>query len=234
MNNETDRPRIDWINAVLAVATSAAIGWVVWNHLGHTPPRNPPKVGTSPPPLRLLDVQTSEPLLLVGLRGKIVWIMFWSATAPADRAVIEDLASVTKQLQGRSRFSVVVVAVDRDSADAVKAASKALKGSLPVYIASEETQRAYGVTARQLPVHFLIDDDGQIGVIARGSDHATLARLADQAETWLDSLEPLGRTRFASLNDGLLNILFPHKLKSLAPSRSVGRALRARGAISGP
>ena len=50
-----------------------------------------------------------------------------------------------------------------------------------------------------LPLHLLIDESGRIAALARGGDDAMLTRLADQAERWLDELEPLGRTWFARL-----------------------------------
>ena len=94
---------------------------------------------------------------------------------------------------------MVAVAVDRDRGDAVRTVAAAVKGSVPIYLATAETQRAYGITPSRLPLHFLIDDDGQIGVIAQGNDPDTFSRLAHQAELWLDALEPFGAARFAAL-----------------------------------
>src|SRR5260370_25651311 len=97
--------------------------WFAWERLRPPPPRDPPKVGAASPPLRLLDLETSEPLLLLGLRGKVVWITFWSAGPPADRALLEDLSHVTKHLQARGRFSMVAVAIDRARAESSRPAA---------------------------------------------------------------------------------------------------------------
>jgi hypothetical protein len=48
-----------------------------------------------------------------------------------------------------------------------------------------------------LPLHVLIDESGCVAAVAHGRDNSSLSRLADQAERWLDDMEPLGRTRFA-------------------------------------
>ena len=54
----------------MAVATVMIVGGAAW--LRFAPPSSiePPAVGSVLPPLRLLDLQSSEPLVLLGLKGK--------------------------------------------------------------------------------------------------------------------------------------------------------------------
>ena len=181
----------------MAIATALALGWFVWNRLEPSAQPDPPKVGAVPPRLRLVDPETGEPLVLFGLRGKVVWITFWSMDAGPSRTLLDELGKAETRLHARGRFSMIAVAAEPDRAQAVRAAARAAKGSVPVYLATPETLRAYGVAPGQLPLHLLIDDDGRVGVIAQGADPNTISRLAHQAEAWLDALEPFGGARFA-------------------------------------
>ncbi len=193
--------RFDWPTAVIALVTVLALGWLGWMRYRPAPQPAPPKIGAVPPPLRLRDLETSEPLILLGLRGKVVWIAFWSARSPSRRAGLAELEKVWKRLKSRPRFSMVAVAVDADRPDLVRAAMAEAKADLPVYLVTEETRRAFGVTDHNLALHVLIDDDGHVGVVAHGDGPDTLARLARQVERWLDALEPFGSTRFARRAD---------------------------------
>jgi hypothetical protein len=195
------RRRFDWPSAAMALVTVLALGWVGWTRFRAAPRPEPPKIGAVPPPLRLRDLETSEPLILLGLRGKVVWLAFWSARSPSRRSSLAELEKVWKRLKSRPHFSMVAVAVDTDRPDLVRAAMAAARADLPVYLATEETRRAFGVTDRNLSLHVLIDDDGRVGVIAHGDGPDTLARLARQVERWLDALEPFGGTRFARRAD---------------------------------
>lgn len=178
----------------MAVATALALVWFAWERLKPLPPRDPPKVGATPPPLRLIDPETNEPLILLGLRGKVVWVTFWSSTAPSSRDLLDELGKVEKRLHARGRFSMIAVAVDRHE----PLRARAPKETVPFYLATPETLRSYGIASAQLPLHILIDDDGHIGVIAQGADPETVARLSHQAEQWLDALEPFGGAHFAA------------------------------------
>lgn len=179
----------------MAVATALALAWFAWDRLKPLPGREPPKVGESPPPLRLVDPETDEPLILFGLRGKVVWLTFWSAEAATSRGLLDELAKAEKRLHARGHFSMIAVAVDRHDPAKLRAA----KGAVPVYLATPETLRSYGVASARLPLHILIDDDGHVGVIAQGADPETVSRLARQAELWLDAIEPFGGAHFAGL-----------------------------------
>ena len=70
--------------------------------------------------------------------------------------------------------------------------------TLPVYLATPETRRRFGVQDADPPLHLLIDERGQVAALARGAGQATIDRLASQARAWLDELDPMRNTRFAS------------------------------------
>jgi hypothetical protein len=188
----------------MATVTVAALAWVVWLRLG--PPKfgEPPAVGSVAPPLRLLDVETGEPLVLLGLRGKVVWVVFWSADSPSARGDLARLDRAYRRLRGFSRFMMMAAAVEATEPDRVDAVLAAAKGTPPVYLASPETRRAFG--AGELPLHVLIDEEGLVAAVATGMSPDVLSRLGDQAERRLDDLEPLGRARFARADPPHLDI----------------------------
>jgi hypothetical protein len=179
----------------MALVTSVAVAWTVWLRFGGDAPVEPPRVGAAFPPLRLLDADTAEPIVLVGLRGRVVWVTFWSASSPSEFA---ELDRVWGRLGSRRGFSMVAAAVDAPAAGRIRALVDRAKTSLPVYLAAPETHRAFGVTARNVPLHLLIDELGHVGAVAQGASRDTFARLVVQAERWLDEMEPLGKTRFAT------------------------------------
>ena len=99
MDEASDIPtkrRIDGVTAIMVVVTAASLLGAAWLRTRRPPENEPPAVGALAPPLRLLDLETSEPIVLVGLRGKVVWVVFWSADSPSaqiepggDRARLE-------------------------------------------------------------------------------------------------------------------------------------------------
>lgn len=203
MRSEQDEKGIDWPSAFMALVTTVALAWTVWLRWGSEPQVEPPTVGTTVPPLRLLDPDTAQPIVLVGLRGKVVWITFWAAKDPGEFAQLD---RVWERLGSRRGFSMVAAAVDAEAAGRVRTRVEGAKSRLPVYLASAETCRKFGAAAPNLPLHFLIDESGQVGAIAHGAGPETFARLAEQAERWLDELEPLGKTRFAQIRHDLKNL----------------------------
>jgi hypothetical protein len=155
-------------------------------------------MGAEAPLLRLLDVKTSEPLVLVGLAGRVVWVVFWSAAAPSGRACLPELAAAWKGLKWHPRFALVTAAVEAGDPGSVSAVVEAGGWDLPVYLAGPETRRQFGAGSGDPPLHILIDEDGRIMVMARSASRATIERIADQARRRLDELDPLGQTRFAA------------------------------------
>jgi hypothetical protein len=178
----------------MAMVTSVALVWAAWLRFGPEGPAEPPAIGSQSPPLRLLDPETTEPLVLLGLRGRVVWVTFWTTGSPSD---VAGLDRVWRRLRGRRQFSMVAAAVDNPPPGRVRAAVGQPKSGLPVYLATPETCRAFGAASRNLPLHLLIDERGRVGALARGSGNEILSRLSAQAERWLDAMEPLGDTHFA-------------------------------------
>jgi hypothetical protein len=191
------RRRIDSTAALVALTTVVALSWFGWRRFGPGPAAEPPGIGVVPPPLRLLDADTGEPLVLLGLKGKVVWVAFWSAESAAGRSDLSALGRVWERFKARRRFAMVAVAVDAGPADGLREALAAARPRPPTYRATPETRRAFGATGRDLPIHLLIDETGRVAAVARGGGTDTLARLAEQAERRLDELEPFGDARFA-------------------------------------
>ena len=192
------RRRIDPMSALMIVMTAAGLLGAAWLRFGPSPAPPPPVVGGLAPPVQVVDLETSEPMVLAGLRGKVVWIVFWSASSASGPACLPALDDVWKRLKVHQRFVFVAAAVEIDQADRVRALISACLSNLPVYLASRETQRRYGVERADPPLHVLIDAAGHIIAIARGAGRPTIERIADQAKRQLVELDPLGDTRFVS------------------------------------
>lgn len=192
----------DKTSAALTVLTLSALAWVAWLRFGPPAPTEPPGVGKSVPALRLLDLSTAEPLVLMGLRGKVVWVTFWSAAVPDGPADLAALESVWKRLKPHSKFAMAAAA-DSARPELARAAVATSRADLPAYLATPETLRAFGARPGNLPLHVLLDPFGRVLAVARGRNRATLSRLADQAEQELDKIELLGKTRFAEKKERL-------------------------------
>jgi hypothetical protein len=134
-------------------------------------------VGAEAPPLRLTDPETSEPIVLVGLRDKVVWVVFWSAASPSGRSSLAELETASRRLRMHRRFAAVAAAV--------------------VYLAGPETRRRFHAESADPPLHVLIDAGGRILAMARGGGQPTIGRIAELARRRLDEIDPLGETRFA-------------------------------------
>lgn len=194
-----ERRGFDKVSAAMALVTTVMLAWAAWLRLGPPPKPETPAVGTLAPALRLLDPSTSEPLVLLGLKGKVVWIAFVSpgGSAPGSSNDLPALEAVWKRFKPRPKFAMAALDVDSARPDRLRAAVASAKATLPAYLAAPETCRAFGVDLRRLPLHVLVDPSGRIAAVAQGRGALTLDRLGDQAERWLDEVEPLGKTRFA-------------------------------------
>ncbi len=192
------RRRIDPISALMVVMTAAGLLGAAWLRLGPSPAPPAPVVGGLAPPIQVLDVDSTEPMVLAGLRGKIVWVVFWSANSPSGSGSLSIIDDVWKRLRAHRRFVPVAAAVESDQPERVRAVISGSQLKLPVYLASPETQRRYRVENAEPPLHVLIDAAGHVIAIARGTGRPTIERIADQAKKQLDQLDPLGDTRFAS------------------------------------
>ena len=194
---DDDRRGFDATSAALTVVTLAALSWLVWLRFGPPAAPEPPAVGASVPALRLLDLSTAEPLVLLGLKDKVVWITFWSAASADGAADLAALEAVWNRLKPHSRFAMAAAA-DSNHREQARAAVARSKADLPAYLAAPETLHAFGARPANLPLHILLDPSGRVAAVARGRDQATLSRLADKAEKELDEIEPVGKTRFAA------------------------------------
>jgi hypothetical protein len=196
------RCRIDPMSAFMIVMTAAGLLGTAWLRFGPTPPPPSLVIGGPAPPLQVLDLDSSEPMILAGLRGKVVWVVFWSAGSMSGPASLLALDDVWNRLKAHQRFVLVAAAVETDQPDRVRALTSARQINLPVYLAGPETRRRYGAERADPPRHVLIDAAGQIIAIARGAGRSTIDRIADQAKRQLEELDPLGDTRFASSESG--------------------------------
>jgi hypothetical protein len=166
-----------------------------WLQTRRSPENRPPTVGKMAPPLRLLDVETGEPIVLVGLRGKVVWVIFWSADAPSEKSGLASLEPAWKSLK-TERFTMVAAALESDHPDRVRKAVAQCGVGVPVFLASPESRRRFAVA--ETPLHVLIDSDGYIAALARGTNAQTIDRITKQAERLLEEMGPTEETRFAA------------------------------------
>jgi hypothetical protein len=190
--------RIDWVSLLMALGIVMIVGGAAWLRFARPPSIEPPAVGSVLPPLRLLDLKSSEPVVLLGLKGRIVWVVFWSPGSQAGCKVLPQLEKAWKRLRPHGRFSMVAAVVDSTQSQQAREAMAEIHATLPVYLATPETRRRFGVEDADPPLHLLIDERGKIAALAKGADQATIDRLTAQARAWLDELDPMRNTRFAS------------------------------------
>jgi hypothetical protein len=192
------RRRIDGITAIMLVVTAASLLGAAWLRTKRLPENEPLAVGALAPPLRLLDLETSEPIVLVGLRGKVVWVVFWSADSRSRGSGMAAIETAWNTLKAQGRFALVAAAVEAADPGRVRTAAAESGLTLPVFLASAETRRRFGAIEADPPLNVLIDADGRIATMARGTSPQTIERIASQARRLLDELGPLDETRFAS------------------------------------
>ncbi len=191
------RRRFDAASAVMALVTVAALVGAAWLRDGWPRAPRPLAVGDLAPPLHLLDLESTEPLVLVGSRGKVVWITFWSADSADLRSSLKTLHEALGPLKPHTRFALITAAVEAEQPDRVRRAVADTGVDLPVYLASAETRRLFGAVQADPPVHVLIDAEGHVSAIARGAGEQTIKRIAEEAKRELDEIDPLGQSRFA-------------------------------------
>lgn len=191
--------RIDWPSALLAAIALAALGWATWRHLVRVDRQTPLAVGSYVPPFALLDLEKSERLLMAGQKGKIRWLVFWSADSNRGRDDLARLVPFWTRLRRHDRFSPVAAAVDFDRPDRVRSALSEIHATFPAYLAPAETLQRFGVRTSDPPLHVLVDAEGRIAVLARAESLEAIRRLAAQVQGWLDELDPRGPSRFAMI-----------------------------------
>jgi hypothetical protein len=191
------RRSFDWVSALMAVVTVAALLGAAWLRSIPTTKGGSLAIGDHAPLLQLVDLDSGEPLVMAGLKGKVVWIVFWSAEAPEAASNLAAIAQATSRVKTHRLFSLVTAAVESASADRVRAAVAESRVELPVYLAAPESRRRFGADESGPPLHVLIDASGEVVAIARGAGQETLDRIAGLAKRQLDELDPQGNTRFA-------------------------------------
>jgi len=190
------RVKVDWVSAVMAVVTIAAMVGAGWMYSRSSSVKSV-AIGDATPLVQLIDLATSEPLVVLGLKGKVVWIVFWSAGATDAPKTLTALARVSSVLKPHPRFAMLTAAIEVDQPDKVRAVITATKVDLPVYLATPESRLRFGADTADPPLHVLINAEGQIIAIGRGSGQSTINRFAEQAVHLLDQLDPEDNTRFA-------------------------------------
>jgi hypothetical protein len=191
------RANFDWASTVMAAVTIVALLAVLWFRFGAVSKVKPLSVGDKAPLLRLFDLESREPLLVLGLKGKVVWIVFWRADASDAPQALAAIARASSTIRAHRRFSMFAAAVGAGKPDHVREVMVQSGVSLPVYLAGADSVARFGAEPADPPLHVLLDEDGQVMAMARGTGQSTLDRLADQARRRLDELDPHGTTRFA-------------------------------------
>jgi len=201
MHSETSRPqeidespshRLARVSVLSALVTLVLVGWTAWLRFDPASRPEPPAVGLALPPLRLLDLETAEPLVLLGAKGKVTWIVFWSAGSPSGRASLSKLEGVWKRLKSHRRFTMVTAAINSDQPERVRAALAEIHATVPAYLAGPETLRRFGAELADPPLHLLVDGEGRIAALVRGAGQDAINRLAAQVQSWLEEMDPLG------------------------------------------
>lgn len=189
--------QIDWLSVMAVAIAMAAFGWAAWRYLVADARQTPLAVGSYVPPFALLDLERSERLLMTGQKGKILWLLFWSAESNLGREDLALLAPFWTRLRRYDRFSPVAAAVDFDRPDRVRSALNEIHAAFPAYLAPSETLQRFGIRTSDPPLHVLVDAEGRIAVLARADSAEAIRRLAAQVQGWLDDLDPGGPSRFA-------------------------------------
>ena len=199
----TPRWSIDWLSALMAATTVAALLGAAWFRSGSVNPKRSLAVGDHAPLLQFEDLDSSEPIVLAGLKGKVVWIVFWSAEAPEAPSTLGAIARASNRIRTHRRFSLVTAAASTGDRARVRAALAESGVDLAVYLASPETLERFTAKTADPPLHVLFDADGQIIAISRGAGQATIDRLVELATRQLEELDPMGNTRFALCPESL-------------------------------
>jgi hypothetical protein len=222
---------VDWISALMAAVTVAALLGAAWFRSGWKTSPKGLAIGDRAPHLQLIDLDSAEPLVMAGLHGRVVWIVFWSAEAPGAPSSLAAIARASKRIRTHRRFSLVTAAVEAGERQRVQAVLAESGVDVPAYLLSPESRRQFGAEQADPPLQILIDAEGNVAAIARGAGQATIARIVDQAARQLEELDPQGNTRFASVprEIGLANSLTRVAGVSL---RDRGRGLRFPGSRS--
>jgi hypothetical protein len=192
--------RVDAMTGVMMLVTLVALACAGWLRFGRSPSpeTTAASVGAEAPPLHLIDPETSKPVVLGGLNDKVVWLVFWSAASPSGPSCLANVQKASRRLRMHRRFALVVAAVGVDDPTAVRAAARGADFQQPVYLAGPETRSRFHAENVDPPLHVLMHTGGRILAMARGEGDPTVGRLAEQAQEFLDEIDPDGEMRVAS------------------------------------
>lgn len=122
---------------------------------------------------------TTAPLDLAGLRGKVVLIDFWGVWCTPCLAQMPKLVRLQSEL-GERGFVVLTVHTPL-KADRVGAYLERERVPLVVAVDTGKTAAAYGIS--NYPAYFLIDADGIVADMpSHAPDRATVERLLDRRD----------------------------------------------------
>jgi peroxiredoxin len=191
--------RVEPMSGLMLLVTIVALAGAAWLRFGRSSVLQAPAavIGAEAPPLRLNDLETSEPVVLAGLNTKVVWLVFWSAAAPSGRSCLAELEAASRRLRMHRRFAMVTAAVEIDDPAVVRNAVQKADFQLPTYLAGAEIRRRFRAENADPPLHVLIDAGGRVLAMARGNGSSAIGRIAEEARRRLDEIDPLGETRFA-------------------------------------
>ncbi|WP_337176710.1 hypothetical protein [Paludisphaera sp.] len=190
-----DEPRgLDRFHLVLALSALALLAGAAWLRFG--PGRAASVMGEPMPPTRLSGLHDAGPRLLLGMEGRILWLVILPAEPDEAAPVLPELVSAWDLLKDDDRFGMAVAATDPLGVEHAGAALESYRGKLPLYLAGADVPRSLGVEASGDPWHFLIDHQGRVAAVARGSGKETIDRLTKMASDWLDALAPAVEARF--------------------------------------
>lgn len=204
--DEGDDPREDasrW-TAGQSAAVAAALALVAasaWIYLGFRNRSAPLLVGSRFPPTRFERFEDADPLLVLGLEGRVTWLVFLPIDAREGLEPLAQLESHWREFRSNSRFSLVAATVDHQRPVSSSALGE-YRGRLPLYVADGDVQHLFGVDRVESLRHILIGPRGRIDVIANGSDQETIDRVARRARLWLDALAPPRDARFFLVRAG--------------------------------
>jgi hypothetical protein len=192
--------RVEPMRRLMLLVTLVALAGAAWLRFGRSSAfqASTAVVGAEAPPLRLNDLETSEPVVLAGLNTKVVWLVFWSARAASAQSCLGELETASRRLRMHRQFAMVTAAIEIDDPAAVRGAVQKADFKLPTYLAGAEARRRFHAESADPPLHVLLDAGGRILVMARGDSPSAIGRIAEEARRRLEEIDPLGETRFAS------------------------------------
>ena len=138
------------------------------------------EVGEVAPAFTIASIDPLDPpITLSDYSGKVVYLDFWSSWCAPCRRVMPHLSALRDDLP-RDRFEVVAVNVDAVDNDARRFLAQ-VKVDYP--IGTDPTARSaasFGVAT--LPAAFLIDSDGVVQHIYRGSDAGDVPNICENVQ----------------------------------------------------